>query len=59
MLDRPGLGFVSRRKRSRPAIAETGELRVGTFRFSRDIAGDEAKIIAIGVKQHSDLYIRG
>lgn len=47
------------RKPLRPNELATWELRIGAFRVFYDIDDDEVKIIAIGEKARSDLYIRG
>ena len=48
-----------KRKPLRPNELATWELRIGAFRVFHDIDGDDVKIIAVGVKAHNELYIRG
>ena len=49
-----------RRKRLRPNRLAPWELRIDDFRvFYALEAGDQVKVVAVGHKEHSDLYIRG
>jgi mRNA-degrading endonuclease RelE of RelBE toxin-antitoxin system len=48
-----------RRKRLRPNRLAPWELRIDDFRVFYDIVEEEVKIVAVGHKEHNDLYIRG
>jgi mRNA-degrading endonuclease RelE of RelBE toxin-antitoxin system len=48
-----------RRKRLRPNQRAPWELRIEDYRVFYDIEGDEVKVIAVGHKEHNDLFIRG
>lgn len=48
------------RKRLRPNPLSPWELRIGKYRVFYDVVdGTTVKIIAIGHKEHNDLFIRG
>jgi len=48
-----------RRKRLRPSELAPWELKVGKYRVFYDLEGRMAKIVAVGYKEHKDLFIRG
>jgi mRNA-degrading endonuclease RelE of RelBE toxin-antitoxin system len=48
-----------RRKRLRPSELAPWELKVGKYRVFYTLEGRTAKIVAIGYKEHNDLFIRG
>src|SRR6266498_541477 len=49
-----------RRKRLRPNRIAPWELRIDDYRVFYDVAeDDEVKVVAVGYKEHNDLYIRG
>jgi mRNA-degrading endonuclease RelE of RelBE toxin-antitoxin system len=43
----------------RPNQRAPWELRIEDYRVFYDIEGDEVKVIAVGHKEHNDLFIRG
>src|ERR1700736_356043 len=49
-----------RRKPLRPNRVASWELRIDDYRVFYDFeADDEVKVVAVGHKEHNDLYIRG
>ena len=49
-----------RRKRMRPNPLAPWELRIGDYRVFYDVEKDnDVKIVAVGHKEHNDLFIRG
>jgi mRNA-degrading endonuclease RelE of RelBE toxin-antitoxin system len=49
-----------RRKPLRPNRLAPWELRINNYRVFYDFEGnDKLKVVAVGFKQHNDLYIRG
>mgnify|MGYP002784722257 CR=1 FL=1 len=48
-----------RRKRLRPNPLAAWELRLGDYRVFYEIDDADVKILAVGHKDHNDLYIRG
>jgi mRNA-degrading endonuclease RelE of RelBE toxin-antitoxin system len=49
-----------RRKPLRPNPLAPWELRIDDYRVFYELAGeDEVKVVAVGHKEHNDLYIRG
>ena len=51
---------TGRRKPLRPNRLATWELRIDDYRVFYDLEeDDEVKVVAVGHKEHNDLYIRG
>jgi mRNA interferase RelE/StbE len=50
---------TKRRKGLRPNAIAPWELRVGHFRIFYVIEGDQVKVVAVGHKEHNELFIRG
>ena len=48
-----------RRKRLRPNPLSPWELRVGDYRVFYQLENDIVRVLAVGSKEHGDLYIRG
>jgi mRNA-degrading endonuclease RelE of RelBE toxin-antitoxin system len=48
-----------RRKQLRPESLAPWELRLGHYRLFYEIRGSSVRILAIGHKEHNDLFIRG
>jgi mRNA-degrading endonuclease RelE of RelBE toxin-antitoxin system len=49
-----------RRKPLRPNRIASWELRIDDYRVFYDLEGDDGvKVVAVGHKEHNDLYIRG
>jgi mRNA-degrading endonuclease RelE of RelBE toxin-antitoxin system len=49
-----------RRKPLRPNSISSWEIRIDDYRVFYDLEGEnEVKIVAVGHKEHNDLYIRG
>jgi len=48
-----------RRKNLRPNELALWELRAGKYRVFYDLENETVKIVAIGYKEHNDLFIRG
>jgi mRNA-degrading endonuclease RelE of RelBE toxin-antitoxin system len=48
-----------RRKRLRPNQLAPWELKVGKYRVFYDLADSTVKVLAVGYKEHNDLFIRG
>jgi mRNA interferase RelE/StbE len=50
----------SRRKRLRPTELAPWELKIGKYRVFYDFEGEgTVKIVAVGYKEHNELFIRG
>ena len=51
---------TTRRKPLRPNRIAPWELRIDEYRIFYDFEGDDiVKVVAVGHKEHNDLYIRG
>jgi mRNA-degrading endonuclease RelE of RelBE toxin-antitoxin system len=58
-LTRDALVETDRRKLLEPNDLAPWELRVDKYRIFYDVEDDTVHIIAVGYKEHNDLYIRG
>ena len=48
-----------KRKQLRPNPVAPWELRIDTFRVFYSVDGDQVEVMAVGHKEHDDLFIRG
>lgn len=58
-LARDALVVIDRRKPLDPNRLASWELRIDIYRIFYDVEDDIVYVIAVGYKEHNDLYIRG
>ena len=49
----------NKRKRLRPNPIAPWELRLGKYRVFYEVVGGNVRILAVGFKEHNDLFLRG
>jgi mRNA-degrading endonuclease RelE of RelBE toxin-antitoxin system len=49
----------NRRKRLRPNELAPWELRAGKYRVFYELEAGQVKVVAIGYKEHNELFVRG